>query len=162
MDRRFSANGRKYQIQRVWEIHHEICRLAVIGVKHIDIAKQLNITEASVSNCLNSAVVKEHLHVMRLARDASSIDVAKQIQEMAPKALQLLDDVLEGSKDASLGQQISVATDVLDRAGYAPPKVIKGEFAHAILTKEDIEDIKRGARTEKVLVGDVIDVQVGA
>ena len=151
MDRRFNPEGRKYQIQRLWDIHHEICRMAVLGVKPVNIAKDLGITEVTVSTCLNSEVVKQHLHVMRLARDADSIDVAKQIQELAPKAIALLGDILEGEHGATTGQRFAAANSVLDRAGFAPPRVIKGEFAHAFLTVEDIEDIKRKARDEKVL-----------
>lgn len=160
-DRRFATNGRKYQIQRLWEIHHEICRMAILGMKSVNIATYLGITEATVSTCLNSAVVKQHLHIMRMARDASSIDVAKQIQELAPKALEVLEGVLAGTRDATLGQQIGVAEDILDRAGHVPPRVIKGEFAHAYLTKEDIEDIKRNARENKALA-EAVDVEVVA
>lgn len=158
MDRRFNSNGRKYQIQTLWNVHHEIIRLSLIGMKAVDIAKQLDITEASVSNCLNSSIAKEHLHIMKMARDAHSIDVAKQIQELAPKALEILESVIKGDVDATVGQKIGVAEDVLDRAGFVPPRIIKGEMLHAHLTADDIEEIKKSAKSNKALAEEVIDV----
>lgn len=151
IDKRNNPEGRKYQIQKLWAIHHEICRLAILGMKQIDIARVLGITEATVSTCLNSAVVKQQLHVLRMARDSSVVDVAKRIEAMAPKAAETMDAVLSGDTDANTRLKVDVAKDILDRAGHAAVKTIKGEFAHAFLTIEDIEDIKRKARENKAI-----------
>ena len=135
----------------MWEVHHEICRLAMAGMKQVDIARVLGITEVSVSTCLNSAVVKQHLHVMRLAKDSAALDVAKKIEEMQPKAAKVLDAVLEGETDANTRLKVEVAKDVLDRGGHGAPKIVKGEIAHAFLTAQDIEDIKQKARASRAI-----------
>jgi len=74
----------------MWEVHHEIARLVLLGYKNVDIAEKLDCSPQLVSNVRNSPVVKEKLALMRGARDADTIDIAKEIKEIAPEALNLL------------------------------------------------------------------------
>lgn len=86
---------------------------------------------------------------MQGARDAYTIDIARDIREFAPKALDLLKEILQGEGTsgqlASPALKVSVAKDLLDRAGYAPIKSIDVRSVHAHLTKEDIEEMKKRA-----------------
>src|SRR5574343_475754 len=50
--------NRKYQIQHLWERHHQIKRLAIMGLTHKEIAKELEITPVTVSNVLNSDLMQ--------------------------------------------------------------------------------------------------------
>lgn len=154
-DERFNGSGRKYQIQSLWDVHHEILRLAVLGWKHSDIAKELSITPATVSNCLNGELGRRQLELMRGARDAETIDLSIEIRKNAPVAYKVLMEYLE-NPDFDPRQRITIAMDQLDRAGFAAPKVIETRGAHLFLTKDDILEIKQRARDNDM----VIDVPV--
>jgi len=152
-----SPEGRKYQIQHCWDIHHEICRLALLGMKHVEIAKTLGITPATVGNTLGSELVKKQMMILRGARDASSVDVAKKIQEMLPEALEVLETILK-NENASPSVRTNIAQDLLDRGGHGAPKVIETRGFMAHLSGEDIERIKQRAKESgKLASGDEVD-----
>jgi len=148
-DRRFAPNGRKLQIQRIWDLHHEIMRLAILGWKPVYIAEHLNITPQTVSNTLGSELCKRQLEVMRGARDSDTVDILDEIKRLAPTALKTIEALMEN--DPSGRTRLGAAIDILDRAGYAPPKVVEGRFLSAHLTLEDIEDIKNRAMKFNVI-----------
>jgi hypothetical protein len=153
MDTRFNSNGRKYQIQKLWNVHHEILRLLLLGWDHKKIADTLGVTSVMVSYTANSELVKQQLEVMRGARDAEALDLSVEIKRFAPEAFQCLQKIMrEGDNEKN---KIVIAMDTLDRAGYAAPKVIEGKFLHAHFTKEEIEDMKQRAKES----GQVIDVK---
>lgn len=164
-DGRFNEEGRKYQIQRLWERQHEILGLALLGAEEKEIAEVLDVTPATVSNCLNSELGKQQLAIMRGARDANTIDLSKEIRSHAPKALAVLVKILETPAPVDEKNQIKVAMDLLDRAGYAAPKFVYGQFAHAYLSSGDIDELKERARRRKMLNsmdGEVIEDATGS
>jgi len=144
VDKRFNIEGRKYQIQKLWDIHHEILRLLLLGWQPVKIAETLGVTPVMVSYTANSELVKRRLEVMRGARDAEALDLAVEIKRFAPEAFQMLQKIMRESDSEK--NQIVIAMDAMDRAGYAPPKVIEGRFLHAHFTTEEIEDMKRRAK----------------
>jgi hypothetical protein len=144
VDKRFNIEGRKYQIQKLWDIHHEILRLLLLGWQPVKIAETLGVTPVMVSYTANSELVKRRLEVMRGARDAEALDLAVEIKRFAPEAFQMLQKIMRESDSEK--NQIVIAMDAMDRAGYAPPKVIEGRFLHAHFTTEEIEDMKKRAR----------------
>ena len=159
-DRRFAPGGKKYQIKEIWASQHEILRLAILGWKGSEIAAKLNCTEATVSNCVNSEIGRRQLQIMQGARDGETLDIMKEIRDLAPKALkvieQTMDDPIAGPKT-----RLSAAVDLLDRGGFAAPKVIQGQFVTAHLTVEDITELKNRARqiiatSEEVAEAEVI------
>ena len=149
-DSRFNPEGRKYQIKSIWDLHHEIMRLAVLGWKPVEIAKQLGVTPQTISNTLGSELVKRQMEVMRGARDSSTVDVLEEIKALAPAALETVENIMR-DENSGARTRLSAAIDVLDRAGYAAPKVIEGRFLSAHLTVEEIEDIKRRAMNAKLI-----------
>jgi predicted transcriptional regulator len=151
---RLPTGERKYAIQQVWDVHREIARLLVIGMKHVDIAEQLGISEATVSYTANSPVVKREIDLMRGARDLDAVDVAKRIQEVAPKALEVLEELLDTANDAI---KYRTAADILDRAGHAAVRNVRLETLSVHLNKEDIEDIRNRARGIGLLVDQPIE-----
>lgn len=152
-----SPNGRKYQIQHMWDLHHEICRLALLGMKHVEIAESLGVTPATVGNTLGSELVKKQLMIMRGARDASSVDISKKIQEMLPEALDVLENILR-NENASSSVRTNIAQDLLDRGGHGAPKIVETRGFMAHLSGEDIERIKQRAREQgKLASGDEVD-----
>jgi len=144
VDKRFNIEGRKYQIQKLWDIHHEILRLLLLGWQPVKIAETLGVTPVMVSYTANSELVKRRLEVMRGARDAEALDLAVEIKRFAPEAFEMLQVIMRTSDSEK--NKIAIAMDAMDRAGYAPPKVIEGRFLHAHFTTEEIEDMKRRAK----------------
>ena len=157
MDSRFNGNGRKYQIQKLWDIHHEIIRLLLLGWTHKAIADTLGVTSVTVSYTANSELVKRQLEVMRGARDAEALDLSVEIKRFAPEAFETLQVIM---RDANTHEKhkIAIAMDALDRAGYAPPKVIEGRFMHAHFTAEEIEEMKkRSKESGQVVEGELAE-----
>ena len=144
MDKRFNIEGRKYQIQKLWDIHHEIVRLLLLGWQPVKIAETLGVTPVMVSYTANSELVKRRLEVMRGARDAEALDLSVEIKRFAPEAFEMLQVIMRTSDSEK--NKIAIAMDAMDRAGYAPPKVIEGRFMHAHFTADEIEDMKKRAR----------------
>lgn len=136
-------NRKSFTVENIWNTHREIMRLALTGMKQADIARELGLTEVMVSYTLNSPVVKRQLDVMQAARDVDAIDVAKRIQEVAPRALEVLEELLEEGNDAI---KLRTATDLLDRAGHAAIKTVRTQSLSVHLNKDDIEEIKQRAR----------------
>jgi len=148
-----AASGeRKYVIQTMWDTHREILRLAVTGMQGVDIADTLGITAAMVSYTLNSPIAKREIELLRAARDLDAVDVAKRIQEVAPIALKVLEDLLI---DGMEGTRFKTATDILDRAGHAAVRTLRTESVSMHLTREDIDDIKSRAKEIGLCVVDV-------
>ena len=154
-----ATDSRKYEIQNIWDTHREIMRMLVIGMHQVDIARELGITPQTVSNVANSAICKRQMMLMRDARDLDAVDVAKRIQEIAPVALQTLENLLcEGNEST----QFKVATDILDRAGHSAVRTLRTESLSVHLTKDDIEEIKSRAQEMGLCVpADAIDVGAG-
>ena len=157
MDTRFNGNGRKYQIQKLWNIHHEICRLLLLGWSHTKIAEELGVTSVMISYTANSELIKRRLEVMRGARDAEALDLSVEIKRFAPEAFETLQAIMR-NPETHEKNKIAIAMDALDRAGYAPPKVIEGKFLHAHFTAEEIEDMKKRAKESgQVVEGELVE-----
>jgi len=148
---------REYQIQQMTQRHHEITRLALLGRPAKEIAQELGVTEVCVSYTLNSRIVQDKLSMLRAQRDANSVDVAAAIRDLAPKCIEVLETIMN-DQDTPAHVRSSNAKDLLDRAGFAAPKVIKSESIVAHLTKDEIEDIKRRAIDVGKQSGVIIDV----
>lgn len=138
---------KSFQLAEVHELHHEIARLLVLGHKPKEVAKLLNVSYATVINVKNSPVIQEQMNLLGGARDKETKDVAKQIRDLAPKAVQILEGVLEDA-EGQIGKALQVKTSlaILDRAGHSVPKNVNVKGVHAVVSAEDLERIKaRGA-----------------
>ena len=113
---RLPTGNRQYQIERMWDAHHEIVRLLLIGMKQVDIARTLGVSEVMVSYTANSAIVRRQLDQMRAARDADAIDISKRIKALLPKAVEVLEQTMEEGVIPQL--RLAAAKDVLDRGGH--------------------------------------------
>lgn len=142
---RVPTNGnRKYQIQNIWDIHHEIMRPALVGYKNVDIASTLGVTPEMVSYTLNSELVRRQMAVMRGARDADAVDAAQRIRDMVPRVLDRYNELLE-NPDLQDKVLLDLGKDILDRAGYAAQRAVKVDVTQH-LSIEDINKIKEVAR----------------
>lgn len=161
MGRTASGLVRKYQIMELWDRHHAILRLLALGFSEKQVAEHLGCTTATVGNVKHSELGKRQLRLLNSAADKQIVDVLEDIKKLAPVAVAKLEEILSNSNsDPRL--IASVAHDVLDRAGFGAPKVITGQFTHAHLTKEDIEELKARAAqitaptSEEIIEGEIL------
>lgn len=143
-DARFKTERKTFEVNKMWEVHKEIVRKLLLGEKNSEIAEDLGVSEVMVSYTRNSKVVQSQLSIMGAARDADTIDLAREIREKAPKALELLEGIIEDNGTThSMALAAKTAENWMDRAGYGAPKRIEALVAH--LTAEEIEGIKKSA-----------------
>ena len=143
--RRKPETRRTFEVSKMWEIHDEITRRILLGQKGSHIAEDLGVSKAMVSYVRNSRVVKEKLELMSGARDAKAVDLAIEIKEHAPEALEVLKKIIDGDIDAPITTRAREANNWLDRAGYGAVKNINARHVVAHFTADEIEDIKRRA-----------------
>jgi len=140
---RLPTGNRQYQIEAMWDCHHEITRLALLGMKSVDIARSLNISPVTVSYTLNSTIVRRQLDIMRAARDIDVLEVSRSIKKLAPQAVKVLETLM----DCELpNTKLAAARDVLDRAGFPAVKEFNINQGSTYLTRDEIADIKARAR----------------
>lgn len=149
-----ATGHRQYNLQHLQNVHHEVMRLLILGIKHRDIARMLDITPAMVSYTANSTACRQQISVMQGARDADAIDLGKRIKELAPKALEVLDSLMD---DAPQNVKLSAAKDILDRAGYTPVTRVRTENFNVHFTKDEILEIKNRAKEIGLVSNDVIE-----
>lgn len=143
-DLRRVPSGKKARTYRVTEMtdkHHEVARMLLLGLSNQEAAKEAGITSEYVSTIRHSPVVKEQLAILRAARDRESVDVAIQIQEALPKCIEFLTETITGA-DVSAMLKSKNAFGLLSLGGFGPSKNISVKGVHAILTADDIAEIK--------------------
>jgi hypothetical protein len=138
---RHAPAPRQYQIQHLWEQHHRMLRLALLGLNYKDIASELGVTPQTVSNTINSSMGQKLLQEMRGAANKEAVDTASRLREMNEKALEVLTEILEDA-DKPIALRAKVAMDNLSRTGFAPQINVKGTFDHRHFGPDDIERIK--------------------
>lgn len=147
MGRDPSGRGEKtWQVGRLQEQHEEVARLVVAGMKPKQIAQATGMTPEHVSNIRRSDVVREKIDTLAAARDASSVDVAKRIMELAPLAIERIGEALalsidDPNNDLKPETVLKTSQDLLDRAGFNTVH----KHAHLNLTQEEFQQMKQDA-----------------
>jgi len=150
--RKPNGNGKKsgWQISEMWDNHHEIARRLVLGQSNGDIAEAMGCTTQTVSNVKNSPVVQDKLSIMRAARDAGTIDLAREIADLAPLAIQRIKEVLETGtvigREASAASILKEANALLDREMGKAIQRVDSRSVTTHLTPEDLDRIKARAQ----------------
>ncbi len=158
---------KQFELTKLQAVHHEILRLKLAGMKHVEIAAALNISKQVVLYTVNSSLGSQKLELMIAAKDCDSIDFAKRMQELLPAVADLYEKTIK-DENADLGLRIKTATTVAkDFAGQAAPTRIDARHVHAHLTSEQIEEVKRRGMQQALDAGmlaesspDVIDMEV--
>ena len=139
--RRHEDNSRKYELIELQSIHKEIIRRLVLGQKPANIAKALGLSHNMVSSVRNSSITRKHLEMLEEKADGDVVTIKKRIRAIAPKALLLLENILNGVDDdgsildLTIMQQAKVAQDLLDRGGFG--KMVKMEADVTVNSKAD-------------------------
>ena len=79
---RLPSNHRKYQISILQNSHREIIRQTALGRKRPDVAAELGVSTATVSNVVNSELGRAQMEAIQGGRDESTTDIAKKIQDL--------------------------------------------------------------------------------
>ena len=147
--RRKVENKKGWQVAEMWDTHHEIARRLVLGQRNVDIAREVGVTPTTVANVKNSPVVQDKLSIMRAARDAGTINLAREIADLAPVALERVKEALETGKvmgqELNPGQILREANNLLDREIGKPTQRVDTRNIHGHFTITDIERIKEKA-----------------
>jgi hypothetical protein len=144
---------RKTQLVREMnERHHEIARMVVLGYKNAEIAKDLNISQSFVSTVRNAPPVKEKVAILAGARDAGTVDIAKQIQMALPTCIKYLSETIPDD-DISDSLKSRNAFGLMAIGGHGPSKNLNVRGVHAVLTADDIKEIRENAQNIAVEIG---------
>ena len=148
VDKRRSERTAMYDVKKLWERHHEILGLALLGTPNKDIAEKLGVTAATVSNCLNGPLGKEKLAEMRGERDEEYKALNKAVSDLTEKALQVYHGLLEVEKGTTPTklQKETADTVILDLAGHRAPTKIDSRHVSVTATAGEIEDFKSRGR----------------
>lgn len=149
---RLPTGHRQFEVQKIWNITHEIMRLHILGLKNVEIASRLDITAQTVSNCINSSIVKRQISIMQAARDVEAVNVTKRVLEMAPKALDVLEEVMTSETETG-SVRLRAAVEVLNRNAETAP--VRKTETHAryehFLRGKHIDEVKKIARERGLL-----------
>ena len=131
----------------------EVARRLTLGEKQKDIAPELGYTPQAISYMKRkNPAFQEHLEDLQEAKDNEVISLRNKVSAGASAGLDILVKILtprtEEHQKADLKTKVRVAQDLLDRDGRAPRTTaskISGQHLHAVLSVEDIEEIKQAA-----------------
>jgi FixJ family two-component response regulator len=150
--------SRSYELKELRARHQEVIRLSLLGLSNKDIAGQLGVSEQMVCYTVNSELAKEKMGQLQISADTDAVDIAAEIKKIAPQAIDLLGDVVQGLRDAPISLQVKVAQDVLDRNGNGKIQRVQGNVAHSYYGKVGIEQIKERATELGIGTGNVVEV----
>lgn len=157
IDRRNALYGGKTQLKTLSDRHHSILRLHLLGYDNRDIAQKLGVSETNVSVVTNSNLGKVQRAMLKAELDNTAMEAAKQIRSLAPKAVQLLEEIMD-NQDAPAAVRLSAAKDALDRAGFGAAKKVDVNSMSISLSSRELEDIKERAMQRAQESGILIDI----
>src|SRR5208337_4226133 len=111
-----SASQEKMSLGYVRPRHREIARRLVLGHSQARIARELGLNEGRLSIVCNSALFKIEVAKLERERNQSTCDVTRQIKELAPVALEVLERTMYNTKSDKI--RMDIAGSLLDRAGH--------------------------------------------
>lgn len=143
-DARYSKGARQQAPRNLRALHHEIIRLTLLGWKGTEVAKYLQVTPVTVSNCLASDKARNVLRLLTQKRTEASVDLQQIMMNNAP----VVHDVLfEGimDPDTPITVRMKEAREYLGICGFVKPQKIQAQSLHAHLTLDEIKEIKARA-----------------
>lgn len=142
-DNRRSEREGSYDIKQLWQRSHEILGLALQGLKQKEIAKILNVTEATVSNTLNSTLGKEKLSALREGRDGEYVKLNEKVRHLVDKSLKVYEQLMDTPSVDNKLKKETADTIVLDVAGMRAPVKTESRSLSIHATPEEIEEFKQ-------------------
>ena len=125
------------------DFHHEICRLLALGWRSFQIQEHLGVSSPTVQKVKNSPIGRTLIQSLRRGRDNQTVDIVDGIRKLEPIALNVLEEAMV-EEGVPWSTKANVALKVISEiGGHAAPK--KVQVAHAILTPDMIEQLKKDA-----------------
>ena len=149
MGRHPDGKEKDYRVTKLWEQHHEVLRMLVVGMKPKVISAITGLTEEFISNLRNSPIAIRQLEILGVGRDAETVEAAAVIARVQPRAAKLLEQVIDGTLPAAVRERIGTAQDMLSRGGNSPIQRVKSEIQHG-LTEQTLNEIKQRRLEAKV------------
>lgn len=158
------ASRRTFVVSEMNERHHNIARLAALGLKNKQIAQKTGLQKEYISNITNSPIVKAQIAILRGADNKKVVDVTKRIADICNKSVDIFEKILnEGELDDDIeGQrlQLKAAEGILNRGGHSPIKNIDIRNTTTHLTGDDILKIKQRALDAGACIPDEVEEEV--
>jgi predicted transcriptional regulator len=162
VDKRRAEPGERktFNIKQLWQRNHEILNLLAMGYKSIDVAEIMGVSEACVSQTMNSDLGKAKLSEIRLGRDEEAKKTAEKIRVLTNKALATYHEIFDNENgEATLKDRKDVAdTIVLELSGLRVPTKTQSQIVNTTLTKDEIEAFKDRGKKAAENAGIVIDI----
>lgn len=143
-DRRVSEKPERFQVKKLWDRHKEICRLSAVGMSQVDIAEQLGLSPVTVSYTLRSPLVRHQIDLLQAGRDEAAVNLIEQIEEMAPKAVALLDFAMD-DETQPMPTRLQASRELRGWMEFVLPKKREVTTLGALLSLDDIKEIKAEA-----------------
>jgi len=148
-DLRKTGREKTWVASEIWDGYQEVIRRIVLGQKNPVIAAATGYTPEHISNIRNSPVVEERVALMQGAKNAHTVDLAREIQEIGAKAVENLKNLIEtGSiqgKEGSPALIVKASESVVDRIIGKPVQTLQTDNRHMVFTAQDILAIKKRA-----------------
>ena len=142
--RKIEGNGSP--IQHLWEVHKEIARLQVAGMRPVEISRKLGYTQAWLSTIMCSPVYVSYMARLSERADDGAVDINKRIQEGAETGVLELLKVLKGEGEykgaVPTTLKVKVAQDFLDRNGQGKINKVEQTSSITVLDATRIEELK--------------------
>lgn len=150
-----SGNG-QYNLQNLRGKHRIIIRMHISGLKNLEIADSLGISEAMVSYTLNSPLARQQMAILQGQADLTSIDVLQEAMGLAPVAMEVYEQIMlsPGAKDSD---RKSAADSVMEIAGHRGRRTV--DVNHRVVTDDYILEAKRRARERAGASGMLVDAE---
>lgn len=149
------SDDRQFDLKHIREVHHTMKRMCLLGYSNKEIAQATGVSVQSVGNVLGSAIMRRELELARATLDKKALDIAAEVAGMAPKALAVLEQILDDD-DAPIALRAKVAMDNLSRNGVSPVQRGSLDVNHTF-TAADLEEIKRNAYAAGARAGCIAD-----
>jgi predicted transcriptional regulator len=154
-----SAKPGTYQLKKLREVHHNILRLAALGMKNNKIANVLGVTEPMVGYTIKSELGQQKLAMLRMEKDGQSMDIIAEMKELSPLAMAVLEEALT-SPMAKVSEKTKAAEVILSGAGYGQQRKVDINLHH--VTDDDIQKARLAARdrTIQLIEAEIEDAEV--
>ena len=133
-----------YNIAKANERHHQVARLAALGMRHKDIAAKLGITTAMVRYTLKSELLAGKIEMIRGTMDKEATDLWREINEAAADAVHVCTEAMN-NPEIPISERLRQGRDFMDRAGFVAPKRVQVSAKVALFDADKVAELRQRA-----------------
>jgi len=131
-------------IQQIRPWHRALARATAAGMRPNEICAAYGYTPAWVTRIMSTPLFQAEVARIESLAEIEAIDVREDLNRMAPRAVEVMDECLDQTEDRKL--QFDAAKDVLDRTGHArnnSPALHLHKHEHVEVSKLTDEELYR-------------------